>query len=124
MAKVLINAAGIYLDAEIFDNPTGNEIINLLPLKGKVHLWGNEIYFNIGIPLPLEKNAVEEVNPGDIAYWPEGKAFCVFFGPTPISTGEKPKAYSPVNVFGKIIGDATVLIHLRQGNEIEVSLVK
>jgi hypothetical protein len=31
----------------------------------------------------------------------------VFFGPTPVSTGGKIIPASPVNIIGKVIGDAT-----------------
>ena len=52
-----------------------------------------------------EENAKTEVNELDVAYWPEGKALCLFFGPTPISKDGKILAYSPVNIVGKIIDD-------------------
>lgn len=50
-----------------------------------------------------EDNAKTEVNKLDVAYWPEGKALCLFFGPTPISKDERILVYSPVNILGRII---------------------
>ncbi len=84
---------------------TGNQILNLLPIESEVRTWGEEIYFSIPLSMP-EENAKSTVSLGDVAYWPEGQCFCVFFGKTPItSTLDEIKPASPVNVFGKVLGD-------------------
>jgi hypothetical protein len=106
---------------ELYDTPTAEQIYNSLPLKGKANCWGEEIYFNIPIDIPEEWDARQQVEPGELAYWPVGAAFCIFFGPTPISIGSKPKAYSPVNVFGMIQGDLQSLKKIKQGDEIFVT---
>jgi hypothetical protein len=49
-----------------------------------------------------------------------GAAFCIFFGPTPVSEGSEPRAYSNVNPFGKIEGDAGVFASVRSGTRITV----
>jgi len=72
-----------------------------LPLKITANLWGDEIYSKIPVKTGLEKNAAEEVEPGTLAYWPPGQAICIFFGKTPASTSEKPRAASKVNLIGK-----------------------
>jgi hypothetical protein len=64
---------------------------------------------------------VEDVDIGTLAYWPTGHAFCIFFGPTPVSTGQRPRAYSPVNVFGHVIGDATLLKTVSSGSKVRVT---
>lgn len=84
---------------------TGSKILNLLPLESEVRTWGEEIYFSIPLSMP-EENAKSIVALGDVAYWPEGQCFCVFFGKTPLtSTLDEIKPASPVNVFGKVLGD-------------------
>ncbi len=84
---------------------TGNQILNLLPIESEVRTWGEEIYFTIPLSMP-EENAKSIVSLGDVAYWPEGQCFCVFFGKTPItSTLDEIKPASPVNVFGKVVSD-------------------
>jgi hypothetical protein len=89
-------------------NPkTANAILNALPIEAHANQWGDEIYFRIPVSLP-EENAQQIVTIGDLGYWPQGNGFCIFFGRTPISTDENPKAASPVNVFGRILGDPTV----------------
>ncbi|MGD9533477.1 MAG: cyclophilin-like family protein [Candidatus Nitrosocosmicus sp.] len=79
-------------------------IIDHLPVKVKINRWGDELYTDpTDIDVKVEENARTEVNELDVAYWPEGKAICLFFGPTPISTKGKILAYSPVNTVGRIL---------------------
>jgi uncharacterized protein len=120
MKKIVIHIENIILEAELKDTPTAEMILNSLPLEGNANLWGDEIYFMIPLHLNLEPDAQEEMEIGNLAYWPTGPAFCIFFGPTPVSVDEKPRAYSPVNIFGKIIGDATALKSVAQGSKIRI----
>ena len=115
--KILIRAGAIEAEAELNDTGTAQAIWETLPIKGHVNLWGDEIYFSI--PLSLELEAGQElVNMGELGYWPEGNAFCIFFGPTPVSQGDEIRPASPVTVFGKVIGDATVFKKATTGTEI------
>ncbi|MCP4314068.1 MAG: hypothetical protein GY790_22680 [Bacteroidetes bacterium] len=98
--KVIISFANYKVEADIYDTPTGRAIYEALPLKRNVNTWGDEIYFDISVQSELEEDAQAEVSVGELAYWPNMPAFCIFFGPTPVSTGGKPMAASAVNVFG------------------------
>jgi uncharacterized protein len=120
MKKIVIHIENIILEAELKDTPTSEMILNSLPLEGNANIWGDEIYFMIPLHLNLEPDAQEEMEIGNLAYWPAGPAFCIFFGPTPVSVDEKPRAYSPVNIFGKIIGDAAALKSVAQGSKIRI----
>jgi hypothetical protein len=106
--------------AELLDNATTRQIAQFLPLSGNANIWGDEIYFEIPVEIALSDDAVEEVKVGDLAYWPTGKALCIFFGPTPVSTNENPRAYSPVNIFGRISEDTAPLKQITQGTRIEI----
>jgi len=101
--RVIISFSTYRVEAEIFDTPTGRAVYNELPLKRNVSTWGDEIYFGMDTRVPLEDGAQAEVSVGDLAYWPNMPAFCIFFGPTPVSSGAQPVAASPVNVFGKLL---------------------
>ena len=90
------------MEAEQLDPPTAQANYTALPIQEHVNRWGDEIYFGIPVQSQLEPSAKAEVNEGDLAYWPTMPAFCIFFGPTPVSSGNRPRAASPVNVFGKI----------------------
>jgi hypothetical protein len=120
MNRIIICVEGISMEAEVYDTPTGQAILAALPLESTANLWGEEIYFDIPITLGLESDAREIVAVGDLGYWPMGSAFCIFFGPTPVSQGDEPRAYSPVNVFGKISGEANVFRQASSGSLIRV----
>lgn len=100
MTKIKIIFEKAEIIASLKSTKTAKAILRALPIESKVERWGDEIYFYIDVKLK-EENAKQDVEIGDIAYWPEGPAFCLFFGKTPVSKNGKPRAYSPVNVFGR-----------------------
>jgi len=120
--EIKITIGEITLDA-LLDEKKENvqKIVSALPLKGRVQRWGDEIYFATDIEMELEEDAVAEVEVGDIAYWTEGKALCLFFGRTPVSDDDQPKAISPVNKVGRIKGDLDLLKKVNSGDKIIVS---
>ena len=121
MSKITITVETITLEAELYDTLTARKIMDLLPIEGRANVWGDEIYFDIALSLDTETDARAEVDIGELGYWPAGPAFCIFFGPTPVSTDDRPRAYSPVNVFGRIKGDATRLKGIANGAAVRVS---
>ena len=97
------------------DNPeTAKAIWEALPLEARANTWGDEIYFSIPVSIEAE-NPKAVVDLGDLGYWPPGNAFCIFFGPTPMSRGDEIRPASPVNVFGRVIGDPKVFKAVRGG---------
>ena len=115
MTRIIIESGDIRLEAEFNDSDTAKAIRVCFHLEDSVNVWGDEIYFNIPVHLEQSSDAEQEVDVGDLAFWPVGDAFCIFFGPTPVSTSDKPRAYSPVNVFGRILGDPVVLKRVSKG---------
>ena len=124
MAKINLSVGKVSLDAEMLDTPTASKILEALPFESSANVWGDEIYFDIPLSLAQEPDARAEVEVGDLAYWPAGQAFCIFFGPTPVSTGGQPRAYSPVNVFGRVLGDATQFKRVPSGTEVRVTIAE
>ena len=124
MKDIRISTVNISLHASLNDTHTAEEIGKILPIKEKVNVWGQEIYFTIPAKIGLEPDATADVDVGTIAYWPEGPALCIFFGPTPVSTGSKPRAYSPVNIIGRTIEDPAILKVVPDGAEIIIEQFK
>jgi hypothetical protein len=118
--KVKITASGVSAIAKLKDTPTAEKIWAALPLKGSANTWGDEIYFSIPVKAVAEPEATDAVSLGDIAYWPPGSAFCLFFGLTPASSGGVIRAASPVNVFGAIEGDPQVFKKVRARDGVSV----
>lgn len=122
MVKILIEFEKLSLEAQLNDSETAKKIWKQLPVQGKVNTWGEEIYFEIPIQLPQEVDAREQVQVGELGYWPVGHAFCIFFGPTPVSTDERPRAYSPVNIIGEILADYSQLKEIKDGEWVRVTI--
>lgn len=120
MKQITIKAGKVSLAAELNDSPTATKIWDSLPIEGRANLWGDEIYFEIPVVVDQEADARQDVEVGELGYWPVGRAFCIFFGPTPVSRGEKPRAYSPVNILGKVLGDAKLFSQVRQGDPVNL----
>jgi uncharacterized protein len=97
----------IELDDSLFPR-TFKAILDNLPVEVNINKWGEELYTDRTIiAVEEEANAKTEVNELDVAYWPEGRALCLFYGPTPISKDGKILAYSPVNIIGKIVSSSS-----------------
>ena len=121
MKKILITAGNVSVPAELKNTPTAQAIWDALPVEGSANTWGDEIYFEIPVNQPQESEARAEVEIGELGYWPVGSAFCIFFGPTPASTGSKPVAASPVNIFGNLSGDHTKFKDVPHGTKVTIS---
>lgn len=120
MRKILITINNLSVSAELNDSVSANKIWGALPLSGSVNVWGDEIYFEIPVSLKEVSDAQQEVDVGTLAYWPPGSALCVFFGKTPASTSDKPKAYSPVNILGSVDGDSKIFKIVKAGDQIVI----
>lgn len=103
MSDLRVTVDGTELSGEWTDEApeTRAAIERALPLEGDATRWGDELYFRTGVDVPAE-SARTEVEPGALAYWPQGNAVCLFWGPTPASVGDEPRAASPVNVFAHV----------------------
>jgi len=117
--RIRITAGSVAADALLDDSETARLVWGALPLTVAGETWGDEVYFSIPVKAKPERPQ-ETVELGDLGYWPPGTAFCIFFGPTPMSRGEEIRPASPVNVFGKIVGDSTVFKKVRAGTKIRV----
>ncbi len=117
--RILIMAGEVKATAVLNNTKTAEAIWQALPITGRANLWGEEIYF--AVPLKLELEAGQEiVSEGDLGYWPEGCAFCIFCGRTPISQGDEIRTAGPVTVFGKLTGHTKVLKKVRARTKITV----
>lgn len=121
MKSIVISAGNVSLPAELNDSPTARQVWEALPTEGTANTWGDEIYFAIPVVAAEEPDARADVAVGELGYWPVGHAFCIFFGPTPASTGQAPRAYSPVNILGHVLGDATRFRAVRAGTRVRLT---
>ena len=120
--NIIIEVSGKKIKGELNDSPTAKKIYDALPLASSINRWGDEIYFEVPVESEIE-NGVEILDIGSLAYWPPGNAFCIFFGLTPASTDDKPRAAGPVNLIGNIKdkNDLTIFKSLSSGQNIHIS---
>lgn len=118
--NIKIMVGNIALDAELNETPTAKRVGEVLPLNIPFNTWGGEIYFEIPVKAELDESAREEVEMGDLGYWPTGRACCIFFGPTPMSTPGKIIPASAVNIIGKVKGDVSKLKEVMDESQVAV----
>ncbi|SEH64858.1 hypothetical protein SAMN05192561_12018 [Halopenitus malekzadehii] len=104
MSDLTVHVDDETLPAEWADaNPeTRATIADTLPINGDAARWGDELYVGTDVDAPVAETRTV-VKPGTIAYWPSGPAICLFWGPTPASTDDRPRAASPVAVIGRVV---------------------
>jgi hypothetical protein len=115
-----IEAGSVEAIAELNATHAAQAIWQALPIKSEASIWGEEVYFSIPVYTELEAGSLS-VKVGDLAYWPTGNAFCIFFGPTPISPKNEIRPASSVTVFGRIIGDAKIFKSGKEGAAVVIS---
>jgi hypothetical protein len=122
--KIKIQAGQVTIRATLDTTPTADAIWDALPLSGLVRRWGDEIYFSIPVNLQETADARQDMQVGELAFWPDGNALCIFFGPTPVSKGDEPRAYSNVNPFGQVDDDPTLLQTIEDGETVQVARIE
>ncbi len=122
--RIRITSGAVSVDAQLNDTPTAQAILEVLPVEAAAFTWGEEVYFDIPVAMDAAPDARAEVEVGELAYWPEGNAFCIFLGPTPASSGDKPVAASPVNRVGRLLGNASLFRAIQHGDTVRVEAVE
>ena len=112
----------VHVELDASHSPkTVQALLDNLPIKVKIYRWGDELYTEKTPIGAYEENPKSIVNVLDVAYWPEGGAICLFFGPTPISKSpDEILPYSPVNIVGKVISEDDILDEIK--NETTVTI--
>ena len=122
MAVVVIRIDKVIIRVQALDTPTAMSIIRACPIKSRTNVWGEEVYFSTSVSAPREEGAKSVVEKGEVAYWPEGDAIAVGFGPTPISRDMEIRLASPCNIWGYALDDVGALSSVESGAEVIVEL--
>ena len=123
MRRIKIIVGDVSAVAVLSSGKTSEAIWDSLPIENTVNTWGDEIYFDIPVTSALDETAKEVVEKGDLGYWPTGKAFCIFFGPTPASKGDEIRPASAVNIVGRFEGNTDVFKGVQDDENIKLERV-
>jgi hypothetical protein len=120
MRQLKMTIGGVVIRAELLDTPTADALFEAAPFEASASTWGDEVYFRTPIQQAREAGAKDVVEPGELAFWPDGDAIAIGFGRTPISQGDECRLASPCNIWGRALDDVKALKAVRSGTRIKI----
>ena len=123
MSLVVISVDEVIIRVQTLDTLTATSIMAASPMESSASKWGDEIYFSTPVSVPREEGSKSIVEKGEVAYWPEGEAIAIGFGPTPISREGEIRLASPCNIWGSALDDVGALAAVGNGARVVVELI-
>ena len=120
MTRLTVTAGSVKIAIETRDTPTAAAILEALPIHARARTWGEEVYFDTPVSVPREPEAKAVVQAGEIAFWTDGDAIAIGFGPTPVSRGDEIRLASPANIWADALDDVRKLAAVRDGETVVV----
>ena len=123
MRKIRITAGPVELTAELLNTATADAIVSKLPFDSTARTWGDEVYFPAPVDVPLEADARDVVEAGELAFWVEGRSIAIGFGRTPVSRSDEIRLAARTNIWAKALEDVKRLKAVKDGDPIAVEMM-
>ena len=123
MRQLKIEVGQVTLTVTLRDTPTADALYEAAPFQASANTWGDEVYFRTPVAVALEEDARDVVDAGELAFWVEGDAIAIGFGPTPVSRGEEIRLAAPTNIWADAVEDVGALAGVGDGAPIQVTRV-
>tara|TARA_B100000686_G_scaffold89752_1_gene96451 strand:+ start:4732 stop:5106 length:375 start_codon:yes stop_codon:yes gene_type:complete len=120
MKKVKINVGRHEIIVVLRNTDTANAIYKSSPFTSNINIWGKEIYFDTNIKVEKEYDSKQIIDKGEIAFWVEGSAIAIGFGPTPVSVKDEIRLVTDANIFGDTNFEVVLLEEIKSGETVSV----
>ncbi len=122
MTVLVLRFESVSLRVRCLDTDTARALARAAPFESTARTWGDEVYFSTPVSRPLERDAREVIEAGEVAFWTAGDSIAVGYGPTPVSRGEEIRLASPANVWGRALDEVAALAAVGAGERVRVEV--
>ena len=118
--KLILKFNSKLFEINLRNTETAKLIAKSIPIKSRIQIWGEEIFFNTNLQVKLEDDARDVMKLGELAFWTEGSAIAIGYGKTPVSKDQEIRLIGPCNVWADCNFKKSDFDNIKSGDEISL----